>query len=71
MKLNYENIFIALLFMLSTSVVLHDLYILLIKPFLTTYAEGFTWLGLITFGFAFVISITTFDYLYEYEKKTV
>lgn len=68
-KINWINIILALVFLICCYLVIHDLYIILIKPIITSYLTGWTWLGLITFIIALVFAIFIFDYFVDYYNK--
>lgn len=56
-KIKWNNIALLIIAILSTSVVLHDIYMLTISSFTTGYLATFTWFGLATFILALIISI--------------
>lgn len=68
-KLNVDNIIIALVFLASSIIIFHDLYVIVIKPILTTMVYGWTWYGLFIFIIALIVSIITGEYLLKEIKK--
>ena len=68
-KLNIDNIIITLLFLLSLCLVFHDLYVIVIKPLLTTMIYGWTWYGLFIFIIALIVVMITGEYLLNEIKK--
>lgn len=73
-KINYENIFIALITLICYGIVVHDLYMITIHGWITGNLVQFTALGLVTFfvSFGTAIFFTCYlnDYIKEQEKKT-
>lgn len=68
-KLNVDNIIIALVFLISSILVFHDLYVIVLKPIITTMVYGWTWYGLLIFVIALIASIITGEYLLKEIKK--
>lgn len=65
MKINKKRILVAIIFLISTSIVLHDIYKLIIEPIFTSYLTSFTFIGLLTF----ILSIYLLNISYECIKK--
>lgn len=68
-KIKWRNVALLILFIISTCIVLHDLYVIVLKPFFTTIVEGWTWYGLGTFTIALIISCSILDYFIDEFKK--
>lgn len=65
MKINKKRVLATMLFLISLSIVLHDMYKLTIEPIFTSYLTGFTFIGFITF----ILNIYLLDISCEYIKK--
>lgn len=68
-KVKWENVALSIIFVICSLIVLHDLYVLLIKPIFTTIVNGWTWYGLLTFSIALTIGCIIFDYFIDELKK--
>lgn len=53
LKVKWVNVGLALIFIASTYVVLHDTYMLTIHSWITSEIVGFTWFGCFTFLLSF------------------
>lgn len=47
-RIKWNNVLKAMLFVVSSGIVLYDFYYIVIYPILTSHITTFTWLGLIT-----------------------
>ncbi len=61
-KLNWNNIALLIILIVSTIIVLHDLYVIVIMPWVNNILLSWTWCGLFTFMISlyFVIEITDY-----------
>lgn len=68
-KIKWDNIALLIILIVSTIIILHDLYVLLIMPWINSNVLGWTWWGLLTFiiSLCFVIEITDY-FTYEINK---
>lgn len=70
-KIKWKNVGLTIILIICAGIVLHDLYVILIEPILTTMVRGWTWYGLLTFIIALTTSCSIIDYFNEElaEKK--
>lgn len=61
-KINWFNVAIALIFLFSIFVIIHDLYLITFK------LASFTIFGFITFIFSVIVAYKTFKYLKKESK---
>lgn len=61
-KIKWKNVGLTIILIICAGIVLHDLYVLLIEPILTTMVKGWTWYGLLTFIIALITSCSIIDY---------
>lgn len=61
-KIKWKNVGLTIILIICAGIVLHDLYVLLIEPILTTMVKGWTWYGLLTFTIALTVSCSIIDY---------
>lgn len=64
-KINYKNLFKFILFVLSGLLIVYDLFMLTIYPFISSKVTTFTMFGLITF----ILSVFIFCDIYNQIKN--
>lgn len=63
----YKNILLLMILILCTIIVIHDLYLIVIKPWVTGDTCGWTFFGFITF----ILAIYIGGYIIEYFIKKI
>lgn len=61
-KIKWDNIALLIILIVSTIIILHDLYVLLIMPWFNSKVLGWTWCGLLTFIISLCFVIEIIDY---------
>ncbi len=64
-KFRWKNIWLMVVFLSSLGLVLHDLYMIIIYPFICNRIIGFTVFGIITFMVALYFVYDLGEYFYE------
>lgn len=64
-KFNIKNVWLMIVFTSSIGLILHDLYMLVIYPFVSNRLTGFTGFGLLTFVIAMYYACNLGEYFYE------
>ncbi|MBO6243612.1 MAG: hypothetical protein J6O41_03475 [Clostridia bacterium] len=68
-KIKWLNVMKFVMFVFCVSILLHDLYVISIKSWITGYQASFTIYGFITFLLLFTISSFLYDDFEEQIKK--
>lgn len=68
-KIKWINVALTIVLIICASIVLHDLYVILLEPIFTSMVRGWTWYGLITFVIALVICGFIIDYFSDELSK--
>lgn len=63
MKVRWNRVVIALIFIMSLSLILYDTYCIAFKPWFTGEMYSWTIFGFLTFIIAFQLSLITFEQL--------
>lgn len=69
MKRKYKNILLLIILIICTIVASHDLYIIVIQPWITHKTAGWTWFGFITFIIALASGLSIVDYFIKEKSK--
>lgn len=69
MKIRWDRIGTLAIFVVSSILVLHDIYYILIKPMFSNTTYGWTYFGFITFIIAICISVNSFESIKEWWDK--
>ncbi len=68
-KINWENIVLLIILTVCTIIVLHDLYVLIVMPWINSNVLGWTWWGLLTFIIALVFAMNIIEYFIDEINK--
>lgn len=68
-KIKWKNVVLLTTLLLCAILVIHDLYIIVIQPWINGKMAGWTWFGFGTFILAFVIGGAIIDYLNDEINK--
>lgn len=63
MKRKYKTIILLMILIVCIGIVSHDVYLIVLQPWITHETVGWTWFGFITFVIALLSSIKIIDYL--------
>lgn len=69
MKRKHKNILLLIILIICTIVVSHDLYIIVIQPWITHKTAGWTWFGFITFIIAAISGLSIISYFIKEINK--
>lgn len=69
LKIKWGNLGLMCILIICLIVVLHDLYVIFIQPWITGISAGWTWFGFITFILAFFTGGAIIDYFIDEIKK--
>lgn len=61
-KIKWKNVFIAMLFLISGGLIVHDLFMLTIYSIITSYTTTLSLFGCLTFGLAIYIFSNCYEY---------
>jgi len=68
-KIKWDNVALLLIMLVCGGVVIHDVFMITIYSWITSYMVGWTWYGLITFLLALFIGGEILEYFIEKIKK--
>lgn len=68
-KIKWKNVALLIALLLCAILVIHDIYIIIIQPWINGKMAGWTWFGFGTFILAFVIGGTIIDYFNDEINK--
>lgn len=61
-NIKWRNIALTIILLICALIVIHDLYVIVLEPFVTSMVRGWTWYGLGTFIIALIVGGCILDY---------
>lgn len=61
-NIKWRNIALTIILLICALIVIHDLYVIVLEPFVTSVVRGWTWYGFGTFIIALIVGGCILDY---------